>query len=516
MAKNKKEDNIKDQLWKACDKLRNNMDPAEYKYVVLGLVFLKYISDKFEAKNKQLIKEESEGGYEKGEISEDRDEYIAENIFWVPATARWSEIVKQAKTPEIGKIIDDAMFEIEKENETLKNVLYKVFSNPNLDKGRLGELIDIIGTINLGTKDDEKGDILGQVYEFFLGKFANSEGKNGGQFYTPKSIVKTIVACLEPTKGRVYDPACGSGGMFVQSEKFVEDHRGQLGDISIFGQESNGTTWKLCKMNLAIRGIEVDLGKEPADTFTNNQHATKKMDYIMANPPFNVKDYWNESLAGDVRWKYGTPPENNANYAWLQHMVHQLKPTGVAGIVLANGSLSSNTSNEGEIRKAMVDGDIVDCIIALPDKLFLTTGIPACIWILNRNKSNPSHRERENETLFIDARDLGEMIDRKTREFKEEDIEKIAKTYHSWRNKDGEYEDEKGYSKAVKLEEIQKQDYILTPGRYVGIKDEEDDGIPFEEKMQTLTKNLSEQFKKSVELEAEIRKNLASIGFGVK
>ncbi|WP_203522454.1 N-6 DNA methylase [Fusobacterium sp. IOR10] len=309
---------------------------------------------------------------------------------------------------------------------------------------------------------------------------------------------------------------CGSGGMFVQSEKFVEDHRGQLGDISIFGQESNGTTWKLCKMNLAIRGIEVDLGKEPADTFTNNQHATKKMDYIMANPPFNVKDYWNESLAGDVRWKYGTPPENNANYAWLQHMVHQLKPTGVAGIVLANGSLSSNTSNEGEIRKAMVDGDIVDCIIALPDKLFLTTGIPACIWILNRNKSNPDHRERENETLFIDARDLGEMIDRKTREFKEEDIEKIAKTYHSWRNKDGEYKDEKGYSKAAKLEEIQKQDYILTPGRYVGIKDEEDDGIPFEEKMQTLTKNLSEQFKKSAELEAEIRKNLASIGFGVK
>ena len=515
MAKANTKENFQEILWKGCDKLRNNMDPAEYKYVVLGLVFLKYISDKFELKYQELTEEELEDGLDKGELSEDRDEYTSENIFWVPQTARWAEIVKKAKTPEIGLAIDEAMFEIEKENEQLKNVLYKVFANPNLDKGKLGELIDIIGNINLHSKDNKNEDVLGQVYEFFLGKFANSEGKNGGQFYTPESIVKTIVSCLEPTSGRVYDPACGSGGMFVQSEKFVEDHQGRLGDISIFGQESNGTTWKLCKMNLAIRGIEVDLGKEPADTFTNNQHSTKKMDYIMANPPFNIKDYWHESLDGDVRWKYGTPPEGNANYAWMQHMVHQLKPTGIAGIVLANGSLSSNTSNEGVIRKSMVDGDIVDCIIALPDKLFLTTGIPACIWILNRNKSNHKHRSRSGETLFIDARNMGTMIDRKLRELTEEDIAKVAKTYHAWRNIDGEYEDEKGYCKSAKLEDIAKHDYILTPGRYVGIAEEEGDGIPFEEKMESLTKTLSEQFKKSAELEEEIRRNLHSIGFEV-
>jgi type I restriction enzyme M protein len=505
----KEKENFKEVLWKSCDKLRNNMDPAEYKYVVLGLVFLKYISDKFEMKYQELKKEGD--GFE-----EDRDEYTAENIFWVPKTARWAEIVAKAKTPEIGQVIDEAMFEIEKENEQLKNVLYKVFSNPNLDKGKLGELIDMIGSINLHSKDHKNEDVLGQVYEFFLGKFANSEGKNGGQFYTPESIVKTIVGCLEPTKGRVYDPACGSGGMFVQSEKFVEAHSGKLGDISIFGQESNGTTWKLCKMNLAIRGIEVDLGKEPADTFTNNQHSTKKMDYIMANPPFNVKDYWHQRLEGDMRWKYGTPPEGNANYAWIQHIVHQLKPTGTAGIVLANGSLSSNTSNEGVIRKAMLEDDIVDCIIALPDKLFLTTGIPACIWILNRNKANPKHRERTKETLFIDARNLGTMKDRKLRELLDDDIKKISETYHAWRNKDGQYEDEKGFCKSANLEEIEKHDYILTPGRYVGIAEEEDDGIPFEEKMEGLTEKLSQQFKRSRELEEEIRKNLASIGFEVQ
>lgn len=361
MAKAPAKENFKDTLWKACDKLRNNMDPAEYKYVVLGLVFLKYISDSFEERYKFLV-EEGEG-YE-----EERDEYTKENIFWVPKEARWSEIVKVAKTPEIGIKIDEAMYAIEKENHSLKDVLYKVYSNPLLDKGKLGELIDIIGGINLQSKDEKGQDILGQVYEFFLGKFANSEGKNGGQFYTPECIVKTIVSCLEPTKGRVYDPACGSGGMFVQSEKFIEAHSGRLKDISVFGQESNGTTWKLCKMNLAIRGIEVDLGEEPADTFTKDQHKNKKMDYIMANPPFNVKDYWAESLVGDVRWQYGTPPEGNANYAWLQHMIHHLAPNGTAGIVLANGSLSSNTSGEGDIRKAMLEDDIVDCIVALPDK----------------------------------------------------------------------------------------------------------------------------------------------------
>ena len=499
MAKTPVKENFKDTLWKACDKLRNNMDPAEYKYVVLGLVFLKYISDSFEARYNFLV-EEGEG-YE-----EERDEYTAENIFWVPKEARWSEIVKSAKTPEIGIKIDEAMYAIEKENHSLKDVLYKVYSNPLLDKGKLGELIDIIGGINLQNKDEKGQDILGQVYEFFLGKFANSEGKNGGQFYTPECIVKTIVSCLEPTKGRVYDPACGSGGMFVQSEKFIQAHSGKLGDISVFGQESNGTTWKLCKMNLAIRGIEVDLGEEPADTFTKDQHKSKKMDYIMANPPFNVKDYWAESLDGDVRWKYGTPPEGNANYAWLQHMIHHLAPNGTAGIVLANGSLSSNTSGEGEIRKAMLEDDIVDCIVALPDKLFYSTGIPVCIWIMNRNKAH------KGKTLFIDGRKLGTMVTRRLRELTDEEIRKIADTYINYKNEEN-YEDIQGFCKVADLDEIREHDYILTPGRYVGIEEADDDGEPFEEKMERLTKQLAQQFQKSKELEDEIRKQLGGIGY---
>lgn len=504
-------DNFKDNLWKACDKLRNNMDPAEYKYVVLGLVFLKYISDRFESKYNELVGE-GEG------FEEERDEYTAENIFWVPKEARWAEIVKSAKTPEIGIKIDEAMYAIEKENKTLKDVLYKIYSNPLLDKGKLGELIDIVGGINLQAKTDKGQDVLGQVYEFFLGKFANSEGKNGGQFYTPESIVKTIVECLEPTKGRVYDPACGSGGMFVQSEKFIKNHSGRIGDISVFGQESNGTTWKLCKMNLAIRGIEVDLGDEPADTFTKDQHKGKKMDYIMANPPFNIKDYWHESLDGDARWKYGTPPEGNANYAWLQHMAHHLSPNGTAGIVLANGSLSSNTLNEGEIRKNMIEDDLVDCVVALPDKLFLTTGIPACIWFLNRNKSNPKHRERNGEILFIDARKMGVLVERSLRELSPEDIQKIADTYHMWRGSykgEGEYEDIQGFCKSATLEEVKGHEYILTPGRYVGIEAAEDDGIPYEEKMADLSAKLAEQFAKSRHLEEEIRANLAKLGFDI-
>lgn len=508
MAKLDEKDNFKEQLWKVCDKLRNNMDPAEYKYVVLGLVFLKYISEKFEAKYKALV-EEGEG------FEEERDEYTAENIFWVPKEARWSEILAQAKSSSIGIKIDDAMYAIEKENPALKDVLYKVYSNPNLDKTKLGELIDIIGNINLLSKSDKGHDVLGQVYEFFLGKFANSEGKNGGQFYTPESIVKTIVECLEPAKGRVYDPACGSGGMFVQSEKFIENHRGRIGDISVFGQESNGTTWKLCKMNLAIRGIEVDLGDEPADTFTRDQHKGKKMDYIMANPPFNIKDYWHESLDGDARWKYGTPPTGNANYAWLQHMAHHLAPNGTAGIVLANGSLSSNTSNEGEIRKNMLEDDLVDCIVALPGKMFLTTPIPACLWFLNRNKSNPKHRERNGEVLFIDARKLGRMVDRALRELEQEEIEKIARTYHAWRNTDGEYEDIQGFCKSATIEEIRGHEYILTPGRYVGIEEVEDDGISYEEKMENLTAQLAEQFAKSRHLEEEIRNNFSKLGFDI-
>ncbi|MGL6064251.1 MAG: N-6 DNA methylase [Fusobacteriaceae bacterium] len=506
-----KENNFQEILWKACDKLRNNMDPAEYKYVVLGLVFIKYISEKFEIRYKELL-EEGEG------FQEERDEYTAENIFWVPKEARWSEIVSEAKTSNIGIKIDEAMYAIEKENSALKNVLYKIYSNSDLDKTKLGELIDTIGNISLSDKSDKGDDILGQVYEFFLGKFANSEGKNGGQFYTPESIVKTIVACLEPTKGRVYDPACGSGGMFVQSENFIENHRGQIRDISVFGQESNGTTWKLCKMNLAIRGIEVDLGAEPADTFVKNQHKGKKMDYIMANPPFNVKDYWHESLVGDVRWKYGTPSQGNANYAWLQHMAHHLAPNGTAGIVLANGSLSSNTSNEGEIRKNMLEDDLVDCIVALPDKLFLTTGIPACLWFLNRNKKNPEHRKREGEVLFIDARKMGALVGRSLRELNSEDIKKIADTYHMWRGSytgENKYEDIQGFCKSATLKEIKDHEYILTPGRYVGIEEAEDDGISYEDKMENLTSILAEQFVKSRHLEEEIRGNLAKLGFEV-
>ncbi|MGL4392090.1 MAG: type I restriction-modification system subunit M [Fusobacteriaceae bacterium] len=487
-------------LWDSCDKLRNNMDPAEYKYIVLGLVFLKYISDKFEEKYDEL-KNDGEN------FEEDKDAYLADNIFWVPAEARWKIIQSKAKTSEIGKTIDDAMVQIEKENDALKNVLYKVFSNPNLDKGKLGELIDIIAKINMGNKNDGSPDVLGQVYEFFLGKFANSEGKNGGQFYTPESIVKTIVNCLEPTKGRVYDPACGSGGMFVQSEKFVANHSGNKTDISIYGQESNGTTWKLCKMNLAIRGIEVNLGKEPADSFTNDQHKYEQMDFVMANPPFNVKDYWHKSLEGDSRWKFGTPPEGNANYAWLQHMIAHLAPNGRAGIVLANGSLSSNTGTEGDIRQKMLEENIVDAIVALPEKLFLTTGIPACIWFLDRSKTS-------KDVLFIDARTCGRMIDRKTRELTDEDIQKISDTYHSWK-KNKNYSDEKGFCKSASLDDIKSHKYVLTPGRYVGTSDELDDGIPYEDKMNDLTLELAEQFSKSKNIENEIKKNLKSIGFDI-
>ncbi len=496
---------FEEQLWKAADILRGSMDAAEYKHVVLGLLFLKYISDRFEQKYNQLL-EEGEG------FEEDRDEYEAENIFWVPKEARWENIKNSAKDPKIGQIIDDAMLLIEKENPSLKGVLDKRYARPELDKRRLGELIDVISNIKL--YQDGQKDILGRVYEYFLNKFAEKEGKGGGEFYTPKSVVKTLVEMIEPYKGRIYDPCCGSGGMFIQSERFLEEHQGKIEDISIYGQELNPTTWKLCKMNLAIHGLDGDLGPYNADTFHNDLHKNLKADYILANPPFNISEWGGEKLTEDARWKYGIPPAGNANYAWLQHMIFHLAPNGVAGVVLANGSLSSNTSNEGEIRKNLIEEDIVDCIVALPDKLFYTTAIPACLWILNRNKgNNPKYRSRRHEFLFIDARKLGQLVDRRHRELSDEDIKRIAETYHNWRNINGNYEDIKGFCKSVKIEEIREHEYILTPGRYVGIEEAVDDGVDFEEKMENLTSELAELFAKSRHLEEEIKKNLRGLGY---
>lgn len=497
---------FEETLWKAADKLRGSMDASEYKHVVLGLIFLKYISDKFETKYNDLVAE-GEG------FEEELDEYLSENIFWVPKEARWHYIRDNAKSEKIGQIIDDAMILIEKENKTLKNVLEKRYARPEIDKRRLGELVDLISTIKLHTKEEK--DLLGRVYEYFLGKFADAEGKGGGEFYTPTSVVKTLVEMIEPFRGRIYDPCCGSGGMFIQSEKFVEEHQGKLTDLAIYGQELNSTTWKLCQMNLAIRGLEGHIGQEHADTFHNDLHKNIKADYILANPPFNISDWGGEQLKDDVRWAYGIPPAGNANYAWLEHMIYHLSPSGTAGIVLANGSLSSNTSNEGEIRKNLLEADLVDCIVAMPDKLFYSTGIPVSLWILNRNKKGDTkHRNREKEILFIDARQLGEMIDRRHRELKEADVQKIADTYHQWRNTDSTYEDIKGFCKSAKLEDVREHEYVLTPGRYVGIEDAEDDGIPFEEKMENMTSELAELFDKSHHLEEEIRKNLGGIGYG--
>jgi type I restriction enzyme M protein len=496
---------FEETLWKSADKLRGSMDASEYKHVVLGLIFLKYISDKFETKFKELVAE-GEG------FEEDRDEYEAENIFWVPKEARWAFIMDNAKDVKIGEYIDDGMILIEKENPSLKGVLDKRYARPEIDKRRLGELIDLISTIKL--HDSGEKDLLGRVYEYFLGQFASAEGKGGGEFYTPTSVVKTLVEMIEPYQGRVYDPCCGSGGMFVQSEKFVEDHQGKIENLSIYGQELNATTWKLCKMNLAIRGLDANLGSHHDDTFHNDLHKTLKADFILANPPFNISDWGGEQLLDDVRWQYGTPPAGNANYAWLEHMVYHLAPNGAAGIVLANGSLSSNTSNEGEIRKNLLEADLVDAIVALPDKLFYSTGIPVSLWILNRNKAdNPAFRSRYHEVLFIDARQLGEMIDRRHKILNNADVLRIAETYHQWRKKDGAYEDVKGFCKAARLAEIKEHEYVLTPGRYVGIEDAIDDGIPFEEKMENLTAELAELFAKSRHLEEEIRKNLGGIGY---
>ena len=501
---------FEDKLWNAADKLRSNMDAAEYKHVVLGLFFLKYISDTFEEQHAKLTALRDQGA-----DPEDPDEYLAENAFWVPKEARWPFLQANAKSPEIGVLVDQAMEAIEKKNLSLKHVLPKDYARPALDKTRLGELIDLVGGITVGNREARSHDVLGRVYEYFLAQFASAEGKQSGQFYTPRHIVKTLVAMLAPYQGRIYDPCCGSGGMFVQSEKFVEAHGGRRDDISVYGQESNPTTWRLAKINLAIRGIEGNLGEQHADSFKDDLHKTLKADYILANPPFNMKDWGGEGLQDDVRWKYGIPPKNNANFAWMQHMIHHLAPTGQAGIVLANGSMSSNTSSEGEIRKSIVEADLVDCMVALPGQLFYSTQIPACLWFLARDKKNHHLRDRHRQILFIDARKMGEMVDRTHRTLTDEDIEMIASTYHAWRGDAdaGEYADVPGFCRSVTVEEVAGHGYVLTPGRYVGAAEVEDDGEPFEEKMERLMQDLREQFLESNRLGEEILANMEHLGY---
>ena len=499
------------QLWAAADKLRGNMEPSDYKHVALGLIFLKYISDAFEAKRAELLTEELAD-------AEDAEEYLAENVFWVPKEARWSHLQAKAKETTIGKDIDDAMLAIEASNASLKGVLPKDYARPALNKIMLGELIDLVSGIGMAEEADRSRDILGRVYEYFLGGFAGAEGKRGGEFYTPRSVVRLLVEMLEPYKGRVYDPCCGSGGMFVQSEKFVEEHGGRIGDIAIYGQESNYTTWRLAKMNLAVRGIDADIRWNNEGSFHKDELQDLKADFILANPPFNVSDWGGNRLREDARWKFGVPPVGNANYAWLQHIHHHLAPNGTAGVVLANGSMSSAQSGEGDIRRAMIEGDVVDCMIALPGQLFYSTQIPACLWFLARNK-NPGngHRDRRGEVLFIDARKLGHMVDRTRKEFSDQDIAKIAGTYHSWRGEpvSGAYKDEAGYCNVAKLEVIDASNHVLTPGRYVGVEVEESDDVPFADRFGELKETLAEQFAEAEHLSALIQSKLEEIVLNV-
>ncbi|MGZ8521454.1 MAG: class I SAM-dependent DNA methyltransferase [Candidatus Binatia bacterium] len=494
------------QLFLAADKLRGNLEPSDYKHVALGLIFLKYISDAFEVKHAALLAEDPQS-------AEDPDEYLAENVFWVPKEARWSHLRDNAKQPTIGKLIDDAMMAIEAHNASLKGVLPKDYNRPALNKVMLGELIDLISGIAMHEEGGKARDLLGRVYEYFLGGFAGSEGKRGGEFYTPSSVVRVLVEMLEPYKGRVYDPCCGSGGMFVQSEKFVEEHGGRIGDIAIYGQESNYTTWRLAKMNLAVRGIDADIRWNNDGSFHKDELKDLRFDYILANPPFNISDWGGDRLREDARWKYGVPPIGNANYAWLQHILWHLSPTGTAGVVLANGSMSSMQSGEGDIRKAMVDGDVVDCMIALPGQLFYSTQIPACLWFLARNKSNHGYRDRRGEVLFIDARKLGHMVDRTRRELSVEDIAEIASTYHAWRGKEdaGEYQDVPGFCKSAKLEEIKGHNYVLTPGRYVGAAMDDEDNTPFIERYAPLRAKLDEQFATAESLKNIIQTKLDEV-----
>ena len=537
------------ELFKAADKLRGNMEPSDYKHVALGLIFLKYISDAFEARHAQLLAEDAAA-------AEDKDEYLADNIFWVPKEARWSHLQASAKQSSIGMLIDDAMRAIEKDNESLKGVLPKDYARPALNKVMLGELIDLISGIDLlsrattrvaptPTNDHPVGaplvgaqpvtaqpttqsfDVLGRVYEYFLGQFAGAEGKRGGEFYTPRSVVRTLVEMLEPYHGRVYDPCCGSGGMFVQSEKFVAEHGGRIGDIAIYGQESNYTTWRLAKMNLAVRGIDSDIRWNNEGSFHKDELRDLKADFILANPPFNISDWGGERLREDVRWQFGAPPVGNANYAWLQHIFHHLSPGGFAGVVLANGSMSSQQSGEGDIRKAMIEADVVDCMVALPGQLFYSTQIPACLWILSKDRSNGlirknRLRDRRGEVLFIDARKMGMLVDRTRRELTDEEIRKIADTYHAWRTVGArhavplpEYADIPGFCKAAPLDEVRKHGHVLTPGRYVGTQAQDEDDEAFDEKMRRLTAQLGEQMARGAELDAVIREKLKGLGYGI-
>ena len=513
-------DDIKKTLWATADKLRANMDAAEYKHLVLGLIFVKYISDTFAARRAELTKRltnpadeyffhDAQPGDIEAEL-EDRDYYREVNVFWVPETARWESLRAAAKQSDIGKRIDDALAVIETENPKLKGILDKRYARAQLPDGKLGELVDLVSTIGFGDDPGKARDVLGQVYEYFLGMFASAEGKRGGQFYTPASIVKTLVAVLNPHTGKVYDPCCGSGGMFVQSERFIEAHGGKIGDVSIYGQEANPTTWRLAAMNLAIRGIEPNLGREPNDTFTHNQHPDLRADFILANPPFNISDWWHGSLTGDPRWAYGDPPAGNANYAWLQHMLYHLKPTGRAGIVLANGSMSSSQNSEGQIRAAMVEADVVEVMIALPGQLFVNTQIPACLWFLTKQKA-----VRKGEVLFVDARKLGSMISRVQCEFTDEVISRIADTVSAWRGEAGAgaYHDVAGFCRSVKLAEVAQHGHVLTPGRYVGAEEVEDNDEDFATKMQQLTEKLGEQMAKGAELDQLIRQKLGGLGY---
>ena len=511
MAKNDnktQEEPLETQLWKAADKLRKNIDAAEYKHIVLGLIFLKYISDAFEGLYQRL--QEGEGDYA-GADPEDMDEYKAENVFFVPAAARWSYLQARARQPEIGKDVDNAMDAIEKENPLLKGVLPKVYARGNLDPTSLGGLIDLVGNIAFGDAKVRSADVLGHVFEYFLGEFALAEGKKGGQFYTPRSVVQLLVEMLEPYNGRVFDPCCGSGGMFVQSEKFVEDHQGKVNDISIYGQESNQTTWRLCKMNLAIRGIDSSQVKwNNEGSFLNDSQKDLKADYVIANPPFNDSDWSGDLLRKDGRWKHGVPPTGNANYAWIQHFLYHLSPSGQTGFVLAKGSLTSKSSGEGDIRKELVEARLVDCIVNLPTKLFLNTQIPASLWFLSRNKANGKFRNRTDEILFIDARNMGHLLNRRTREFSEDDIQHIAGTYHNWRNPDGDYEDVKGFCNSASIKRVKELDYVLTPGRYVGLAVEDDD-FDFNERFSSLKAEFEAELKEEAELNRKILENLARV-----
>jgi len=511
MAKPKvvNEEPLEKQLWKAADKLRKNIDAAEYKHIVQGLIFLKYISDSFEEHFAKL--QAGEGEYA-GADPEDKDEYKAENVFFVPTEARWSFLLSRAKQPEIGTFVDEAMDAIEKENPSLKGVLPKVFARQNLDPTSLGGLIDLVGNIALGDAKARSADVLGHVFEYFLGEFALAEGKQGGQFYTPRSIVELLVKMLEPYQGRVFDPCCGSGGMFVQSEKFVDEHQGRINDISIYGQESNQTTWRLAKMNLAIRGIDSSQVKwNNEGSFLNDAHKDLKADYVIANPPFNDSDWSGDLLRKDGRWQYGTPPAGNANFAWLQHFIYHLAPNGQAGVVLSKGALTSKSSGEGDIRRALIeDGNLIDCIVNLPAKLFLNTQIPAALWFMSRNRSNGKFRNRSNEILFIDARNLGHLINRRTRELSNENIKQVTDTYHNWRNPEGNYVDVKGFCCSAPIERVKGMEYVLTPGRYVGLPDEEDD-FDFKVRFGALKAEFEAQLLEEAELNRAIAKNLMKV-----